>query len=119
MKKRHAKQASAEASEHILNSKLQDLEKEKVDLQQQIAKNSKGTRLVICLQNYVRKMVQEKLEQAAVELEALGAKNKEAAAEAAGAREKVAKLEKDYQETITGHETQMEDLEQNISTVRK
>lgn len=76
MKKKHAKQASAEADEQNLNSKLKDLESQKLDLENQIAKNSKGTKLVICLQNYVRKMVQEKLEKAAEELESLGNKNK-------------------------------------------
>ena len=76
MKKKHTKQASAEADEQNLNSKLKDLESQKLDLENQIAKNSKGTKLVICLQNYVRKMVQEKLEKAAEELESLGNKNK-------------------------------------------
>ena len=45
-------------------------------------------------------MIQEKLEEKAAELEALGAKNKAARAEAASFREKASKLEDDIQTTI-------------------
>ena len=60
-------------------------------------------------------MIQEKLEEKAAELEALGAKNKAAQAEAASFREKASKLEDDIQTTIEGHETQMKELESNIA----
>jgi len=40
-----------------LNSKLEDLENEKKELNVQIEKKAKGTKLVICLQNYVRKLL--------------------------------------------------------------
>ena len=100
MQRQHVKAANIEATQDVLNSKLGDLESEKAQLQAQIAKSSKGTRLVICLQNSVRKMIQEKLEEKAAELEALGAKNKAAQAEAASFREKASKLEDDIQTTI-------------------
>ena len=47
-----------------------------VELEGKIEKTAKGTRLVICLQNYVRKMLQEKLEESARQLDALAKKNK-------------------------------------------
>ncbi len=59
-------------------------------------KKTKGTKIVICLQNYVRKMLQEKLEQSAKELEALGTKNKAAMEEAETFRSKATKLESDF-----------------------
>ena len=65
MKRQHAKASNSEAKELILNSKLDDLAQEKAELEVQVAKSAKGTRLVICLQNYVRKMLQQNLEQMA------------------------------------------------------
>ena len=65
LQRQHAKTSNIEQSEQNLNSKLEDLEAEKAELAAQIAKSGKGTRLVICLQNSVRKMLSDKLEEKA------------------------------------------------------
>ena len=49
MKSQHAKISSADNQSLILNSKLEDLENEKKELNAQIEKKAKGTKLVICL----------------------------------------------------------------------
>ena len=48
-----------------------EMEQELEDVRKQNEKQAKGTRLVICLQNYVRKMLQEKLEATARQLAAV------------------------------------------------
>ena len=57
MKRQHSKFLSAANLQDNLNSKLKDLEEEKNELKNEVAKNSKGTKLVVCLQNFVRKML--------------------------------------------------------------
>lgn len=92
LNKEHIKLLAEESKEDILNSQLQELEQERAALQQQVTKSSKGTRLVISMQNFVRKMLQEKLEESVRQLEAAGAKSKEAQAEADTLREKANEL---------------------------
>ena len=92
---------------------------EKKQLEEQAAKQSKGTKLVICLQNYVRKMLQEKLEKSAKDLESLGVSNKAAQEEAKRQKERAAKLEQDFEESKSGHDTQIKELEGNITEIKQ
>jgi len=114
LKRQHAEIANAEMEHLNLNSKLADLEQEKADLESQIAKASRRTRLVICMQNSVRKMLQEKLEQRAEEIEALRQTSTAALAEAQDFKLKAVQLEKDAHSA----KEKMTDLTESISAVR-
>lgn len=65
LNKEHTKLLTEDKKEDNLNSQLQELEEEREALKAKMSKSSKGTRLVISMQNFVRKMLQEKLEESA------------------------------------------------------
>ena len=91
MQKKHSKLVDSSTSERKnLNSKLEALEQAKHELQASAQKATKGTKLVICLQNYVRKMLQERLEESARQVESLGVQTLASKAEAEEYRSKAA-----------------------------
>lgn len=93
MNSKHSKLLKLDSEQSNLNSKLQDLEQEKQDLVNQVAKSKKGTKVVVCMQNFVRQMLQDKLEESAKQLESMGQSSKKAQAEAESLREKASQLE--------------------------
>ena len=70
----------------------EDLEDQLEYAKKENVKQAKGTRLVICLQNYVRKMLQEKLEEQARQLAALKGQNSD---EVNNLRRRASELEED------------------------
>ena len=94
IQKKYSQLVDSSASEREnLNSELETLQKTKQELESRAQKATKGTKLVICLQNYVRKMLQERLEESARQLEQLGVQTRATKAEADEYRSKAAQLE--------------------------
>ena len=67
--KQHQKLAGEVKKDEALTAQLYELEQERKELQDKVNKQSRGTQLVICMQNFVRKMLQEKLEASAKQIE--------------------------------------------------
>ena len=105
---------AAEAKCNTTAKQLKIARESNVELEGKIEKTAKGTRLVICLQNYVRKMLQEKLEESARQLDSLAKKNKTIDEEITLLRRQANKLEEDQIE-VDGDmiaKTEVEEAEQ-------
>ena len=59
----------------VAQKQLKISRQENTDLESQVQKSTKGTMLVISMQNFVRKMLQEKLEDSASQIESLSKQN--------------------------------------------